>query len=87
LVEDYTWLPQIGLHWSFAVDGLSMPLVILTGLITTLAIFAAWKIEHKPRLFYFLMLLMYSAQIGVFMAQDLLLSDCMPRQSLFSTLP
>jgi NAD(P)H-quinone oxidoreductase subunit 4 len=73
LVEDYTWLPQIGMHWSFAVDGLSMPLVVLTGLITTLAIFAAWKIEHKPRLFYFLMLLMYSAQIGVFMAQDLLL--------------
>ncbi|QYO68746.1 endonuclease V [Leptolyngbya sp. 7M] len=34
---------------------------------------ASWKIAHKPRLFYFLMLVMYSAQIGVFVAQDLLL--------------
>jgi NAD(P)H-quinone oxidoreductase subunit 4 len=73
LVEHYSWIPQIGLHWSLGVDGLSMPLVILTGLITTLAIFASWRITHKPRLFYCLMLLMYSAQIGVFVAQDILL--------------
>ncbi|HEY9598713.1 MAG TPA: NAD(P)H-quinone oxidoreductase subunit 4, partial [Cyanophyceae cyanobacterium] len=56
LVENYAWVPQLGLNWSVAVDGLSMPLVILSGLVTTLAIFAAWKIQHKPRLFYFLML-------------------------------
>jgi NAD(P)H-quinone oxidoreductase subunit 4 len=73
LVENYSWIPQIGLHWSLAVDGLSMPLVVLTGLITTLAIFASWKISVKPKLFYFLMLVMYSAQIGVFVAQDILL--------------
>ncbi len=73
LVETYPWLPQIGLNWSLAVDGLSMPLVLLSGLVTTLAILASWKITHKPRLFYFLMLVMYSAQIGVFVAQDLLL--------------
>jgi NAD(P)H-quinone oxidoreductase subunit 4 len=73
LIENVAWIPQIGLHWSLAVDGLSMPLVILTGLVTTLAIFASWKIQHKPRLFYSLMLLMYSAQIGVFLAQDILL--------------
>ncbi|WP_277882859.1 NAD(P)H-quinone oxidoreductase subunit 4 [Leptolyngbya sp. FACHB-671] len=72
LVETYSWLPQIGLNWSVAVDGLSMPLVILTGLITTLAILAGWQVKHKPRLFFFLMLAMYSAQIGVFVAQDLL---------------
>jgi NAD(P)H-quinone oxidoreductase subunit 4 len=71
--EQYSWIPQLGLNWSVAVDGLSMPLVILTGLITTLAVFAAWKVDRKPRLFYFLMLVMYSAQIGVFAAQDLLL--------------
>jgi NAD(P)H-quinone oxidoreductase subunit 4 len=73
LVENYNWIPQIGLHWSLAVDGLSMPLVILTGLVTTLAIFASWKINHKPRLFYALMLFLYSAQIGVFVSQDVLL--------------
>jgi NAD(P)H-quinone oxidoreductase subunit 4 len=73
LVEKYAWIPQLGLNWSVAVDGLSMPLVLLTGLINTLAIFAAWKVTNKPRLFYGLMLALYSAQIGVFVAQDLLL--------------
>jgi NAD(P)H-quinone oxidoreductase subunit 4 len=73
LVESYPWLPQLGLNWSLAVDGLSMPLVVLAGLITTLAMLAAWKVEQKQRLFYFLMLVLYSAQIGVFCAQDLLL--------------
>lgn len=73
LVETYSWVPQIGLNWSLAVDGLSMPLIVLTGLVTTLAIFASWNVTHKPRLFHFLMLVMYSAQIGVFAAQDMLL--------------
>jgi NAD(P)H-quinone oxidoreductase subunit 4 len=73
LVERYSWVPQIGLNWSMGVDGLSMPLVVLTGFVTTLATFAAWNIKIKPRLFYSLMLVMYSAQIAVFLAQDLLL--------------
>jgi len=73
LAESYPWVPQLGLNWSVAVDGLSLPLVLLTGLITTLAILAAWNVTNKPRLFYFLMLAMYSAQIGVFAAQDMLL--------------
>lgn len=73
LTESFSWIPQMGLNWSLAVDGLSMPLVVLAGLVTTLSILASWKVTKKPRLFYFLMLAMYSAQIGVFCAQDLLL--------------
>jgi NAD(P)H-quinone oxidoreductase subunit 4 len=73
LVERYGWIPQIGLNWSMAVDGLSMPLVVLTGFVTTLAIFAGWETSKKPRLFFALMLIMYSAQIGVFLTQDMLL--------------
>lgn len=73
LAEKYTWLPQLGLSWAVSVDGLSVPLVLLAGLVTTLSIFAAWQVDLKPRLFYCLMLLLYSAQIGVFVAQDLLL--------------
>ncbi|BAZ66902.1 MAG: NAD(P)H-quinone oxidoreductase subunit 4 [Pelatocladus maniniholoensis HA4357-MV3] len=73
LVENYTWIPQLGLNWAVSVDGLSVPLVLLAGLVTTLAIFAAWQVDRKPRLFYFLMLVLYSAQIGVFVAQDMLL--------------
>jgi NAD(P)H-quinone oxidoreductase subunit 4 len=73
LAEKYTWIPQLGLSWSVSVDGISAPLVLLAGLVTTLSIFAAWQVNIKPRLFYFLMLVLYSAQIGVFVAQDLLL--------------
>jgi NAD(P)H-quinone oxidoreductase subunit 4 len=71
--EKYAWVPQLGLNWAVSVDGLSVPLVLLAGLVTTLSIFAAWQVDYKPRLFYFLMLVLYSAQIGVFVAQDLLL--------------
>lgn len=73
LLERYPWIPQIGIHWVVAVDGISMPLIVLTGLVNTLAIMAAWKVTHKPRLFYFLMLALYSAQMGVFAAQDMIL--------------
>ncbi len=73
LQETYDWFPQIGLNWSLAVDGISMPLIILSGLISTLAILASWKVDHKPKLYFFLLLVLYSAQIGVFAAQDLLL--------------
>ncbi|EAZ92386.1 NAD(P)H-quinone oxidoreductase subunit 4 [Crocosphaera chwakensis] len=73
LQETYPWVPQLGLNWSVGIDGLSMPLIVLSGLITTLALLASWRVEKKPRLFYFLMLVLYSAQMGVFAAQDLLL--------------
>ncbi|BAZ87956.1 NAD(P)H-quinone oxidoreductase subunit 4 [Dolichospermum compactum] len=73
MTESYPWIPQIGFNWSLGIDGLSMPLILLTGFINTLAVFAAWKVTNKPRLFYALMLIMYSAQLGVFLAQDLLM--------------
>ncbi|NDJ22742.1 NADH-quinone oxidoreductase subunit M [Nostoc sp. B(2019)] len=73
LVENYAWVPQLGLNWSLSVDGLSVPLVLLAGFVTTLSIFSAWQVDHRPRLFYFLMLVLYSAQVGVFVAKDLLL--------------
>lgn len=73
LAEKYTWIPQLGLSWSVSVDGISAPLVLLAGLVTTLAMFAAWQVNIKPRLFYFLMLILYAAQIGVFVSQDLLM--------------
>jgi NAD(P)H-quinone oxidoreductase subunit 4 len=73
LVESYPWVPQIDLNWSVGADGLSMPLIILTGFITTLAILAAWPVTFKPKLFYFLMLVMFGGQIAVFAVQDMLL--------------
>jgi NAD(P)H-quinone oxidoreductase subunit 4 len=73
LAESYAWVPQLNLNWAVSVDGLSVPLVLLAGFVTTLAIFSAWQVDRRPRLFYALMLVLYSAQIGVFVAQDFLL--------------
>jgi NAD(P)H-quinone oxidoreductase subunit 4 len=73
LMERYSWVPQLDLNWSVGADGLSMPLIILTGFITTLAILAAWPVTFKPKLFYFLILVMYGGQIAVFAVQDMLL--------------
>ena len=73
LAENYAWLPQLGINWAVSVDGLSVPLVLLAGFVTTLSMFSAWQVDRRPRLFYFLMLVLYAAQIGVFVAQDLLL--------------
>ena len=73
LVESYPWVPPLDLNWSVGADGLSMPLIILTGFITTLAILAAWPVTFKSKLFYFLMLVMYGGQIAVFAVQDMLL--------------
>ncbi|WP_427163035.1 NAD(P)H-quinone oxidoreductase subunit 4 [Aliinostoc sp. HNIBRCY26] len=73
LAEKYAWVPQLGFSWAVSVDGISMPLVLLAGFVTTLSMLAAWQVNLKPRLFYFLMLVLYAAQIGVFVAQDALL--------------
>lgn len=73
LVESYSWIPQLDLKWSLGADGLSMPLILLTGFITTLATLAAWPVTLKPKLFYFLLLAMYGGQIAVFAVQDMLL--------------
>mgnify|MGYP000491691831 CR=1 FL=1 len=66
-------MPQLGLNWSVTVDGISVPLVLLGGFVTTLSMFSAWLVDRRPRLFYFLMFVLYSSQVGVFVAKDLML--------------
>nr|YP_010210191.1 NADH-plastoquinone oxidoreductase subunit 4 [Primula waltonii]UBD07822.1 NADH-plastoquinone oxidoreductase subunit 4 [Primula waltonii] len=73
LVEDYKWIDFFHFHWKLGIDGLSIGPILLTGFITTLATLAAFPVTRDSRLFHFLMLSMYSAQIGLFSSQDLLL--------------
>nr|YP_009920305.1 NADH-plastoquinone oxidoreductase subunit 4 [Adiantum nelumboides]YP_010341249.1 NADH-plastoquinone oxidoreductase subunit 4 [Adiantum reniforme var. sinense]QMQ99215.1 NADH-plastoquinone oxidoreductase subunit 4 [Adiantum nelumboides]QOH99676.1 NADH dehydrogenase subunit 4 [Adiantum reniforme var. sinense]UNZ94080.1 NADH-plastoquinone oxidoreductase subunit 4 [Adiantum reniforme var. sinense] len=73
LLETFNWIKSIHLHWSVGIDGLSLGLVISTGFATTLATSAAWPITRNTRLFYFLMLIMYGGQIGLFVSRDILL--------------
>ncbi|KAJ8419213.1 hypothetical protein Cgig2_032367 (chloroplast) [Carnegiea gigantea] len=73
---------EIRNRWTF-----DRTLLTLTGFITTLATLAAWPVTRDSRLFYFLMLAMYSGQIGSFSSRDLLLFfimwelELIPRES------
>ena len=73
LEESLNWLPNLGLTWSVGADGISMPLILLTSFITSLAVLAAWPVKFKPKLFFFLILIMDGGQIAVFAVQDMLL--------------
>nr|YP_010409372.1 NADH dehydrogenase subunit D [Rubroshorea macrophylla]URH13698.1 NADH dehydrogenase subunit D [Rubroshorea macrophylla] len=73
LAEDYKWINFFDFYWRLGIDGLSIGPVLLTGFITTLATLAAWPVTRDSRLFHFLMLAMYSGQIGSFSSRDLLL--------------
>ncbi len=73
LTESINWLPKLGLTWSVGADGISMPLILLTSFITALAVLAAWPVKFKPKLFFFLILIMDGGQIAVFAVQDMLL--------------
>jgi NADH-quinone oxidoreductase subunit M len=73
LETNLAWIPQIGVHYHVGVDGLSLPLLVLSTLLCLLATLASWKIDAKPR-FYFAMICLLSAGLnGVFSALDLVL--------------
>lgn len=73
LTESYKWINFFDFYWRLGIDGLSLGPILLTGFITTLATLAARPITRDSRLFHFLMLAMYSGQIGLFSSQNLLL--------------
>ncbi len=73
LAERVSWIPLIGLEWSLGVDGISAPLLVLSGLITLLSAAASWKLKSKTKLYFALLLIQASAQGLVFLSQDFLL--------------
>ena len=69
---DMAWIPSLDINYRTGVDGLSLWLVVLTALLTPLAILASWRLD-LPRTYYGLLLLLEFAVIGVFVARDLFL--------------
>jgi NADH-quinone oxidoreductase subunit M len=68
-----SWIPAINANYHLGVDGLSMPLVLLTAFLGLIVVLISWK-EHKRVREYFAWLLLLEASIlGVFCALDLLL--------------
>jgi NADH-quinone oxidoreductase subunit M len=69
-MERVGWWPQFGFNYIVGVDGLSVPLIWLTALLTTLAIVFHWDQEQRPRAFFGLFLFLEMALVGVFVALD-----------------
>jgi NADH-quinone oxidoreductase subunit M len=73
-VEDFAWLPEIGLRYHVGVDGISLFLVLLTTLLMPIALyFSVLYVHEKIGAFLALMLLLETAMIGSFVALDLIL--------------
>jgi NADH-quinone oxidoreductase subunit M len=70
LVERYAWITALNVHYHLGLDGLSLVLVLLTGIIAPTALIASWRIERSPRLFGALFLSLQGAALGVFLALD-----------------
>src|SRR6056300_1557561 len=73
-VEKAAWVPQFGVNYYLGVDGISMPLIILTTFITILVVIAGWEvIQFKPSQYMAAFLMMEGVMVGVFAALDAVL--------------
>ncbi|MFN7860264.1 MAG: NADH-quinone oxidoreductase subunit M [Pseudanabaena sp.] len=72
LRESLIWLDQIGLSYQLGIDGISFPLVLLNGLLLSIAIYISTDIQ-RPNLYFPLLLLIGGGVNGAFLAQNLLL--------------
>ncbi|HTO90760.1 MAG TPA: NADH-quinone oxidoreductase subunit M [Candidatus Sulfotelmatobacter sp.] len=72
--ETHRWLPALGAEYALGVDGISLLLVLLTTLITFVAVLGSWTaVENRVREFYALLLALETGMLGTFLARDLLL--------------
>jgi NADH-quinone oxidoreductase subunit M len=73
-VEKHQWIDSPAIHYALGVDGISMPLVLLTTFLTPLCILVSWTaIETRRKEFLISLLVMETATIGVFVALDFVL--------------
>lgn len=65
------WIPQLGIQYHLAADGVSLTLVLLTGIAAVAGILFSWNIEHRLKDFFALYLVLIGAVYGVFLSFDL----------------
>ncbi len=69
----FPWIPSLGASYHLGVDGISLPLVLLTALLSFLALLFSWRQQQRPREFWALFLVLETGLMGLFITLDLLL--------------
>ena len=72
--ENAAWLPSFGINYALGIDGISMPLIILTSMINIIVVISAWEvIKDRPAIYLGAFSIMTGLMIGVFSAMDAIL--------------
>ncbi|MCY3719792.1 MAG: NADH-quinone oxidoreductase subunit M [Anaerolineaceae bacterium] len=72
LEQSTPWFELLGASWHVGIDGISAVLVLLTGILTPLAILVSWEIEDRVNMHMALLLFFQTGLMGVFVTLDLL---------------
>ena len=72
-VEHYEWIKNFNIEYFMGVDGLSVPMVLLTAFLSFLCIIASWKIDKAVKGYFALFLLLEAGMMGVFVSLDFFL--------------
>ncbi|MCC6445796.1 MAG: NADH-quinone oxidoreductase subunit M [Armatimonadetes bacterium] len=67
------WIAGLGVNYHMGVDGISIPMVFLTALLSTLSIIYSFVVTERPKEYFFLFLLLETGMVGVFVALDFFL--------------
>jgi NADH-quinone oxidoreductase subunit M len=67
----WEWLPDFGISYYAGVDGISAPLVLLTGLVMFTGVIISQRIDDRPREFFAFLFILASGVFGVFVAVDM----------------
>jgi len=67
-VEKHEWIPTLGVNYFLAVDGLGLLMLLLTAVVTPMAMLASWHTEKSPALFFSLVLFLQAGLFGTFTA-------------------
>jgi len=70
-IERLPWLPSLGISYLVGVDGISAPLILLTGLVACTGVMISWGIVERPREFFGFLLILAGSVFGVFASMDL----------------
>ena len=67
------WVPMLGINYYLAADGISLTLILVTGITAVSAVLFSWDIDHRQNEFFFWLLLVVGGSYGVFLSADLFL--------------